>query len=279
MEERVQQIEQLFVKKNCHKKEEIFYHHLANAFGFKTNALPFSLLAESLPLFCLTKQKDNLLQIEAMLFGQADLLPADDYTDDYTEALRKEYALLQKKFSLKPLCQSSVWKFAKLYPSGFPTIRIAQFAALIHRSSALLTKILHAETLEELTTLFTVEASDYWKSHYQFGKPSSKRMDKVLGKTAVNSLLINTVLPFMYIYSQGENDQVLQNKIITMYEHLPLEDNKIVRKFTLQRSDFSNALHSQGLIQLYNKYCSSKQCLHCAIGVFLMYNVDIGKTY
>jgi hypothetical protein len=268
LEERRQQIEQS-LEKNVHHKEEVFYHYLANAFGFKINALPFSLLAESLPLTYLAKQKDNLLQIEAMLFGQADLLPTD-YTDEYTDALRKEYLFLQKKFSLKPLCQSSAWKFAKLYPPGFPTIRIAQFAALVYRSSSLLSKILHAENMEELTNLFTVKASDYWKSHYRFGKPSSKVTDKVLGKAAVNSLLINTVLPFMYAYSQWESNQALQNKVIHFYENLPLENNNIVRKFLIYRSDFSNALHSQSLIQLHNKYCSSKQCLHCGIGIYLI---------
>lgn len=275
LEERTQEIEQLLEKK-VHHKEEVFYHYLAKAFGFKTNAAPFSLLAESLPLSCLAKQKDNLLQIEAMLFGQADLLPTD-YTDEYTDALRKEYTFLQKKFSLTPSCQSSAWKFAKLYPSGFPTIRIAQFAALVYRSSSLLSKVLQAENIEELTKLFTVKASDYWNSHYQFGKASSKVMDKALGKAAVNSLLINTVLPFMYAYSQWESNQALQSKVIHFYENLPLENNNIVRKFITHRPDFSNALHSQSLIQLYNKYCSSKQCLRCGIGIYLIYNPGTGE--
>jgi hypothetical protein len=268
LEERRQEIEQLLEKK-VHNKEEVFYHYLARAFGFKTNALPFSLLAESLPLTYLSKQKNNLLQLEAMLFGQANLLPTD-YTDEYTDTLRKEYTFLRKKFSLTPLCKASMWKFAKLYPSGFPTVRIAQFAALIHQSSALLSKALEAENIEELTKMFTVHASNYWKSHYQFGKSSSKITDKVLGKSAVHSLLINTVLPFMYAYNQWQNNQVSQDKVISLYEALPFENNSIARKFIALRSDFSNALHSQSLIQLHNKYCTSKQCLHCGIGIYLI---------
>ncbi|MDR0605306.1 MAG: DUF2851 family protein [Bacteroidales bacterium] len=271
LEERTQEIKRLLEKK-VHNKEEVFYYYLAQAFGFKTNALPFSLLAESLPLIYLSKQKNNLFQLEAMLFGQADLLPTDD-TDEYTDALRKEYTFLQKKFSLTPLCRASMWKFAKLYPSGFPTIRIAQFAALIHQSSALLSKALETDNIEGLTKLFTAKASDYWKSHYRFGKSSLKVTDKGLGEFAVHSLLINTALPFMYAYSQWEGNQVLQNKVISLYEQLPFETNGTVRKFIPLRSDFSNALHSQSLMQLYNKYCSSKQCLHCGIGISLISNV------
>ena len=270
LEDRKKHIEQL-LEKTINHKEEAFYQYLAAAFGFKINALPFSLLAKSLPLQCLAKQKDNLLQIEAMLFGQADLLPTKS-TDDYTESLKTEYHFLQKKFSLQPLCKSSMWKFAKMYPSGFPTVRIAQFAVLVHQSSSLLSKVLEAKNVKELTKWFNVQASDYWKSHYQFGKISSTNTDKSLGKSAVNSLLINTVLPFMYAYSQWNNNLDLQNKVIEFYESLPFEDNKISRKYIELRPDFTNALQSQSLIQLYNNYCSSKQCLHCGIGLYLMGN-------
>jgi hypothetical protein len=268
LESKAEQIEELLNKKTQHK-EEVFYHYLAAAFGFKINAMPFSLLAESLPLSCLAKQKNDLLQLEAMLFGQAELLPKDS-PDDYCEALKKEYRFLKQKFSLTPACKSSMWKFAKMYPSGFPTIRIAQFAALIYQSSSLLSKVLHAEKVEELTKMFSVKASSYWKTHYRFGVPASRSMEKNLGQPAIYSLIINTVLPFMYAYSKWQDDEALRNKVVSFYESLPLENNNIVRKYTCLQKDFSNALHSQALIQLYNHYCTSKQCLHCGIGLHLI---------
>jgi hypothetical protein len=268
LDAKILRIEQLLNKKTRHK-EEVFYHYLAEAFGFKINALPFSLLAESLPLSCLAKQKNSLLQLEAMLFGQADLLPKDS-TDEYSESLRKEYHFLKRKFSLQPLCKSNMWKFAKMYPSGFPTIRIAQFAALIHQSSSLLSKVLHVEKVEDLIKMFSVRTSPYWKTHYRFGVPASRAIEKNLGRPAIYSLIINTVLPFMYAYSQWQDDELLRNKVVSFYESLPLENNTVVRKYTDLRSDFSNALHSQALIQLHNNYCSAKQCLHCGIGLHLM---------
>jgi hypothetical protein len=54
--------------------EETFYQFLAANFGFKTNALPFELLAKSLPQNILAKHKNNPMQIEALLFGQAGFL-------------------------------------------------------------------------------------------------------------------------------------------------------------------------------------------------------------
>ncbi len=177
---------------------------------------------------------------------------------------------MKRKFSLQPLCKSNMWKFAKMYPSGFPTIRIAQFAALIHQSSSLLSKVLHAEKIEDLIKMFAVRTSPYWKTHYRFGVPASRTMEKNLGRSAIYSLIINTILPFMYAYSKWQDNELLRNKVVSFYEFLPLENNTIVRKYTDLRSDFSNALHSQALIQLHNNYCSSKQCLHCGIGLHLM---------
>jgi len=268
LEEKTAKIEEALVRQVYHK-EEVFYHTLAASFGLKINALPFRLLAESLPLTALAKQKDNLTQIEAMLFGQAGLLPAEQ-GDGYVELLKKEYNFLQRKFNLEMLCEASMWKFAKMYPQGFPTIRIAQFAALIHRSSSLLSKILETKTVEELIKLFTVTASDYWQSHYRFGVPAKKISTHTLGRQAVISLLINTVFPFLFAYSRWNNDEALRNRIIDFYENLDFEQNTITRKYTALRPDFSNALHSQALIQLHNKYCLQKQCLHCGIGLYLL---------
>ena len=268
LEAKTAQIEQL-LKKNVQNKEEVFYHYLAAAFGFKTNSLPFSLLAESLPLSCLAKQKNNLLQLEAMLFGQAGLLP-DTAPDDYCENLKKEYNFLKRKFSLQPICKSAMWKFAKMYPSGFPTIRIAQFAALIHQSSFLLSKVLKAEKVEDLIKIFSVKTSSYWKSHYRFGVPASRTMERNLGNSATYSLIINTVLPFLYAYSKWQEDETLREKVVTFFEALPFEDNTVVRKYIDLHPDFCNALHSQALTQLFNNYCLSKQCLCCGIGLNLM---------
>ena len=268
LEEKTVKIEEALAKQ-VYNKEEVFYHTLAASFGFKVNALPFRLLAESLPLKFLAKQKDSLTQIEAMLFGQAGLLPAGK-GDDYVELLKKEYAFLQRKFNLEPLCEPQMWKFAKMYPHGFPTLRIAQFAALIYCSSSLLSKILETKSAEELIAMFTVSVSDYWQAHYRFGVPAKKAGERTLGRQAVMSLLINTVLPFLFAYSRWNKDETLRNRIVDFYENLDFEINTITRKYAALRPDFTNALHSQSLIQLHNNYCLQKQCLRCGIGLYLL---------
>jgi hypothetical protein len=135
LERKMKAIEHLLVETN-HHWEDAFYVTLARNFGFGTNSQAFESLAKSLPLSVLGKHKDNLFQLEALLFGQAGLLQNEDEVDEYVVRLRQEFQFLRAKFGLSPL-NSSQWKLLRLRPDNFPHIRIAQFAALIHISSKL----------------------------------------------------------------------------------------------------------------------------------------------
>nr|WP_238533695.1 DUF2851 family protein [Pedobacter agri] len=118
--------------------DETFYRFMARNFGFKVNALPFELLAKTVPQQIYGKHKNNPLQIEALVFGSAGFLN-DQFEDDYPLSLKKEFQFLQKKYAIKPL-EVSIWKFMRMRPQNFPTIRLAQFAALIIKENHLFQK-------------------------------------------------------------------------------------------------------------------------------------------
>ena len=150
---------------------ETFYCMLARSFGLKENVVPFEMVARSLPQSVLARHHDSLFQIEALLFGQAGLLGDELFADEYYLALRKEYRFLALKYGLKPIA-GHLWKFMRMHPGNFPTLRLAQFAALIHHSKGLFSAVIEANNLDDLKRLFMVSASRYWDSHYQFNKPS-----------------------------------------------------------------------------------------------------------
>ncbi len=251
------------LKQNKNNWEEAFYHQLARNFGFKTNALPFEMLAKSLPLSVLSKHKNHLHQIEALLFGQAGLLEKK-CRSAYHKALSKEYMFLRKKFSLTPIAPSQ-WKFLRLRPSNFPTLRIAQFAQLIHNSSRLFTRILETENIKDLHALFSLSASGFWKTHYTFGKLSVKK-EKSLGKDAMMLILINSVVPFIFAYGKYHHDESFQNRALNFLEELPSEKNEIVTMWNEFGITSSNAGRTQSLIHLKNEYCIRKKCLFCSVG-------------
>ena len=251
------------LKQNKNNWEVTFYHLLAKNFGFKTNALPFEMLAKSLLLKALAKHKNHLLQLEAMLFGQAGMLDVD-FADGYPKALKKEYEFLRKKFSLSPL-QSSPWKFLRLRPSNFPTLRIAQFAGLIHRQGEIFSRILESETIADLQSLFSVTVSGYWETHYSFDQPSVQKR-KSLGRDAIHVILVNTVIPFLFAFGKYHSDARYMDKALLFLTMLPPENNSIISKWAETGITSENAGRTQALLQLKNEYCNRKKCLFCGVG-------------
>jgi hypothetical protein len=262
LEQKTDAIAQI-LQHNNQNWEETFYQVLARNFGVQINTEPFELLAKSTPLLLLSKHKNSLMQMEALLFGQAGLLERD-FEDSYPNQLKKEYDFLQKKYDLKPIRGES-WKFLRLRPASFPTIRIAQLAMLLFQTNHLFSKMLAAANVEELENMLELKLSNYWLTHYTFDKESKKNA-KTLGKSTVHSMLINTVVPFLFLYGKWKNDDRYQDHAFALLEQLPPEHNHIIENWQSLGVELTSAYRTQALLQLKKQYCDAKKCLQCAIG-------------
>lgn len=245
--------------------EAVFYIVLARSFGFGLNAEPFELLARSLPFHILQRHRDNPLQAEALLLGQAGFLEDPLLFEDYFSKLRAEYLHLKNKYQLKPL-PGHIWKFLRLRPMNFPTVRIAQFAALMSKTGGLFSRAIACSQVKCLHQLFNVCAAEFWNTHYTFDTPSPER-PKALGAGSVNILLINTVIPFLFHYGSITGREDTKELALTWLSQLPPEKNRIVSRWEHFGRKPVSALDSQALIQLSQAYCKRKRCLSCSIGV------------
>ena len=256
------------LENNKNDWEETFYQVLAGGFGLKVNQAIFIELAEWLPLKKVLRQHNASFQIEALLFGQAGLLQEKSFEDDYPKRLQKEYIYLAKKYQLNNL-EAHLWKYLRLRPSNFPTLRIAQFSALLSKHQNLFSKIIESKTTEDLLQLFNLEPSDYWNTHYVFDKPTKKQAKK-LSFGRVNLLLINVVIPFIFLYGKQRNHEQLIERALSFMDSIPAEKNKVIANFMEEGLDFTSAFQTQALLQLKTNYCNMKRCLSCPIGIYLL---------
>lgn len=246
--------------------EDVFFITLARNFGFGLNGDAFEAWAHRLPLRAVDKHRDDLLQVEAFFFGQAGLLE-DTGTDTYYQHLQKEYHYLRHKFSLSSPLSSEQWRMLRLRPDNFPHVRLAQLAFLYHHQQALFSKLMEVETLQEAKQLLATSTSAYWKDHYTFKKISSRK-DKNLGDGALNLILINTVVPFLYAYGHHKMDEAMCNRATFFLESLKAENNYVTRFWRGAGLPVSviTAADSQALLQLQKQYCDKHDCLRCRFG-------------
>lgn len=246
--------------------EEVLFKMLAKNFGLKVNGDAFLSLASSFPFNIVQKLQAKQSSLEALLFGQADLLDSN-IQDLYYLSLKKEYQFLKQKFGLSSQSITPL-QFFRLRPPNFPTIRISQLASIYAAQTNLFSKIINANSKEEIYNLFNVVASVYWETHYTFGK-ASKISKKRITKSFVDLLIINTILPIKFSYSKQQGKDI-DDSIVSIVNQITSEKNSIVTKFQELKPLAKSAMYSQALLQLKKEYCNKNKCLQCAIGNSLL---------
>lgn len=245
LEEKAQEFEsRLEASKNDY--EAVLFHQLAYGFGLKVNSHIFRDLAESVPFSMIRKIAHYQLQMEALFYGKSGWL--HQVEDSQMELWKREYEFLRQKFQLNEVVFSP--KFLRLMPPSFPTIRFSQLANLYYRHQNLFSKIMGANSYESIFQIFEgVNASEYWDTHFNFGKISSKKSPKKLTKEFINNLIINIVLPIKYAYQR--QDKKLIRRVLKIYRQIPAENNEIIRRWKIQGIEFQNALETQSCLYQY----------------------------
>lgn len=245
------------------------YRILGRNFGFKKNAEAFEQLVKAVPLSIVRKLGPNLLHLEAVLFGQAGLLQ-DSSSHKYFRLLQREYAYILRKFPNMPgSLPPGRWKFLRMRPANFPTRRIAQFAALMHRQGYRFSWFREIQWPRDSEQLTTITCSQYWQNHYHFGKEASGRLSG-LGQSSAVGIMINTAVPLLMTYASYLGKPWDSGSAMALLKQLPPEQNAITSYWKAKGFGVTSAYHSQALLALNDYYCQVKKCLHCSVGISLV---------
>ncbi len=254
--------------------EQAMFITMARAFGFGVNSDVFEEWARTVPYGGAAKHRDDLFQIEALFIGQAGLLDETllgkerlerAAADAYYQRLRSEYKFMANKFSLTPI-GGHKWKFLRLRPQNFPTLRLAQFASLYCKQQLSLSAVVEAADIKDVYKLLDTAVSPYWETHYTLCGSETDKSPRQVQKSALNLLIINGVIPVLYAYGRYRQSKKLMNKALDWLHALAPEDNKHTRLWLQMGLTATNAAQSQAIVQLMTRYCERRDCLRCQLG-------------
>ena len=249
--------------------EEVAYRLLLKAFGLKVNNLAFLRLSTLLPFRKLRRLRGDRFRLESALFGVAGFLE-DDGVDAYHADLKREFIHIRNVLRISNIMTNSEWKYMRMRPRNFPTLRLAQLAAFLDQAGDLLQTSSNRELLVRLQSIASIEPSTYWNSHFRFGVPAKIPFEARLGKKFMQHCLINIWAPFCLARSGYYGEPGLKDWIVSVLQKVPAENNRIIRKWRQSGLLASNAFESQGLLYQYQYYCSRKKCLECEVGMDLL---------
>lgn len=247
--------------------EDMFYRKIAEGFGMKVNSEAFAMLAKITPVIILNRYRGNTIDIEALLFGQAGFLN-NQMSEQYPVLLQQAYRYLKNLHKLEEM-DNHVWKFLRMRPVNFPTIRLSQFASLITKSDRIFEEILNTDDLDKIKAIFDLDTSAYWQDHYLFGRLSAPK-DKKLGYEGMSSILVNSVIPFKFFNARRLGSGNSAEDAVNLLQQLDFENNNITRAWLNLGIKVESAYESQALMELKNCYCDAKRCLQCHLGQHLL---------
>lgn len=247
--------------------DEVLYRLLMRYMGFNLNNESMEQVAMTIPYKILQKHRDNLLQVQAFLLGQANLLNAKGLDATLSKKLFEEYSFLKKMYGLTPI-DKGLFRFLRIRPNAFPTIKLLQLSMIIHRIELFRQKIINTNNIKDIVKLFTFDINDLNDIPPNY---------VAMSKESIHNIIINIVLPYRYTYAKMYNKKDLKNSSLMLFRQLKFENNRVTRLFPKDIFTQQTAQHSQALLHLYSNYCQKKRCLFCHWGRCLSDKLFCGR--
>lgn len=242
---------------------QTFYLLYFRTLGDRQNQDAYLTVARRVPYKYVLRERLSPSAVEAMILGTSGLLELYD-NDKYTLALRSNFQYLASKYTIEPM-SANEWNLENIRPANHPILRLAQAAEFFTRDEFVMDRAMACRTEEDVRRLFSIETSEYWRTHHIPGIESDDQ-PKRLGAFKANIIGINLVSVLQFSYGSYTGSETLRDSSITLLERLPAEDNRYIRNWKERGVTVHNAFESQALLQLTTEFCTVKRCAECPVG-------------
>ncbi len=271
--------------------EQLLYEGTMAALGYSKNHDLMLRLSQHMALSDLLRVAKGLPPAEALRHIEAILLKCGGFLsrqersfDKETKQLVREYRRLCREctpFGSMRIMHAHDWKFFRLRPENFPTLRLAGAARLIVRisTSDFLKTIVHLLKEEHrpqvqyglLRELFIVPADGFWMTHYRLGERSSTPIHALIGPSRADEIILNTIIPVILLYARIFRDSLLRRHVLALYESCTAGASTSITKMMVNQLvrdtvSLDRAMLHQGCYQLYKAYCLEDRCSECPVG-------------
>jgi len=253
---------------NNYDWEHLLWQYIAHYMVTPANSDAMEMLFGKLDFSIIRRLANREFEMEALLFGTAGFLN-DEEGDEYYLKLLNEFKYQERKFGIQKMAVH-IWKFLRMRPQHFPTLRLAQLSGMMSHSIPLFDQILQAQDTSEVRRFLQQPVSDFWCDHFHFKDSAHPKKIKHIGKQMQDLLLINAVCPVLYYYGQVMNKTELCDKAFRWIQTIPAEQNSILKLYSSESWLAHHAGDSQAMLQLNKQYCSLKKCLQCQIGNYVL---------
>ena len=97
------------------------------------------------------------------------------------------------------------------------------------------------------------------------------KQNGIYDKSLFSNFIINAVVPFLFGLSTTKIKTLnFQEQAISLLIILPSESNVYVKKWKNINVHSKSALDSQAALEIYQQFCSRKQCLNCTVGIKIL---------
>ena len=259
-----------------HGRDEALFQALAAALGYKENKLPFTLIAQRLPL---KFSRDTIDNCEAILFGVAGFLEAPDLAV-YKRSARNYVRDLWDRWwphrdqMQRMILPKKVWRLSGARPVNHPQRRLAALAILAREWRAF-RRSLAKRNVAAADNFFGALEHSFWKFHYTLTADASAKEMALIGESRVAEILANVLFPFWLAEDVRHGESVPPRiDLWPEYAKLPsrLSNRRVETAATRlfgddpRRQQFTKTLaHQQGLLQIYEDFClqDNSDCAQC----------------
>jgi len=264
-----------------HGRDEALFQELAAALGYKENKLPFTLIAQRLPLNLLREKPD---ESEALLFGVAGFLETPDL-DVYKRSTREYVRQLWDRWwphrdaMQRMILPAKVWRMSGTRPVNHPQRRLAGLAMIAREWPSFrrcLSKAVHGDQpspsfgvastpTATVADFFNHLEHPFWNFHYTLTSGAASRKMALIGESRIAEILANVLFPFWLADDLEIWPAYAQLPARLSNRRLETGATRLFGNDSRRKQFLETVAHQQGLLQIYEDFCmqDNSDCAQC----------------